>query len=237
MEKEAMLNRIRASLETAMLPAASYELPARPPSLDSSAGVPADPESLRAAFITEVQSLSAQVYSPDDQAEAIGLLLRIVQANETEAALAWDEEHLPVPGVWEALTTHGVQILDATLPAAGDKAARAARLAEFDRATVGVTGALAGLANTGSLALSSGPGRGRLASLLPPVHIALLPVASLYPDMAAFLAAHPGTVRQASNLVFISGPSRTADIEQVLTLGVHGPRDLHVVLIPQEDHD
>jgi L-lactate dehydrogenase complex protein LldG len=237
MEKEAMLNRIRVSLETAMLPSASYELPARPPSLESSAGIPADPESLRAAFITEAQSLSAQVYSPDNQTEAIGILLRIVQASETKAALAWDDEHLPVPGVREALTTRGMQILDATLPAAGDEAARAARLAELDRATVGITGALAGLADTGSLTLLSGPGQGRLASLLPPVHVALLPVASLYPDMATFLATHRGIVRQASNLVFITGPSRTADIEQVLTLGVHGPRELHVVLIPQEDHD
>jgi L-lactate dehydrogenase complex protein LldG len=237
MEKEAMLNRIRASLETAVLPAASYEPPARPPSLEGSVGVPADPESLREAFITEAQSLSAQVYSPDDQAEAIGILLRIVQANGAEAALAWDEEHLPVPGVWETLITHGVQILDATLPAAGDEATRAVRLAEFDRATVGITGAQAGLADTGSLALPSGPGRGRLASLLPPVHIAVLPVASLCPDMTTFLAAHPDTVRQASNLVLITGPSRTADIEQVLTLGVHGPRELHILLIPQEDHD
>jgi hypothetical protein len=88
MQKEAMLNRIRASLETAVLPTAGYDPPARPPSLERSVGVPADPESLRAAFITEAQSLSARIYSPDDQAEAIGILLRIVQANQTEAALA-----------------------------------------------------------------------------------------------------------------------------------------------------
>jgi L-lactate dehydrogenase complex protein LldG len=125
-----------------------------------------------------------------------------------------------------------VQILDLTLPAPGDERARATRLAELDRATVGVTGALAGLAETGSLVLLNGPGRGRLASLLPPVHVALLTVADLYAGMSAFLAARPDVVRQASNLVFVSGPSRTADIEQVLTLGVHGPRELHVVLVP-----
>jgi L-lactate dehydrogenase complex protein LldG len=232
MKEEAMLKRIRASLETAVLPSASHDPPLRPPSLVNGAGTLADPESMREAFIREARSLSAQLYAPDRQAEAIDIMLRIVRSHETQAALAWDEEHLPVPRVWETLTSHGVQILDATLPAQGDLAPRAARLAELDQAIVGITGALAGLADTGSLALQCGPGMGRLASLLPPVHIALLPVDRLYPDVAAFLATHPGAVRQASNLVFITGPSRTADIEQTLTLGVHGPRELHVVLIP-----
>jgi L-lactate dehydrogenase complex protein LldG len=122
-----------------------------------------------------------------------------------------------------------VQLIDAALPV--EPAARAARLAELDRAAVGITGALAGLADTGSVALASGPGRGRIVSLLPPVHIALLPAAKLYPSMAAFLADHPGLTRQASSLIFVTGPSRTADIEQVLTLGVHGPREIHVLLL------
>jgi L-lactate dehydrogenase complex protein LldG len=77
----------------------------------------------------------------------------------------------------------------------------------------------------------SGPSRPRLASLLPPVHVALVSKRALYPTMAAFFSAHPNIVREGSNLVFITGPSRTADIEQTLTLGVHGPRQVHVVLV------
>jgi len=231
--KEAVLSTIRAGLAQALLPDASYEPPGPPPSLDEGSEAATDPESLRRSFISEAQALSAQVYSPTHQAEAMDVFLGIVESCGAQAVLAWDEEHLPLAGSWGALAEAGVQILDTMLPE--DGAARDARLAELDQGAVGVTGALAGLADTGSLALLSGPGRGRLASLLPPAHVALLPVANLYPSMAAFLAAHPGVVRQASNLVFISGPSRTADIEQTLTMGVHGPRELHVVLIPLTD--
>ena len=227
--REVVLSAIRESLAGAALPDACHGRPVRPSSLADMAGASADPASLRDTFAAELQALSGHVYSPADAAEALDILLGIVRDCGAKAALAWDDEHLPLPGVHQALATAGVQVLDATLPV--EPAARAARLAELDRATVGITGALAGLAGTGSVALLSGPGRGRAVSLLPPVHVALLPAANLYPSLAAFFAAHPGLVRQASNLLFVTGPSRTADIEQVLTLGVHGPREVHVLLI------
>jgi L-lactate dehydrogenase complex protein LldG len=78
--------------------------------------------------------------------------------------------------------------------------------------------------------LISGPGRGRLASLLPPVHIALLPGQKLYPSLPAFLAANPTATKTGSNLVLITGASRTADIEMTLSIGVHGPGEIHVII-------
>jgi L-lactate dehydrogenase complex protein LldG len=210
------------------LPGARRERPVRPPILQATTG----PANLADAFAAELCTLLAHVYSPAGPAEALDILLGIVRDSGAQAALAWDDEHLPLAGVRQALAAAGVPILDSTLP--GEAAARTARLALLlDRAAVGITGALAGLADTGSVALLSGPGRGRLVSLLPPVHVALLPVTDLYPSLAAFFAAHPGLTRQASNLLFVTGPSRTADIEQVLTLGVHGPREVHVLLIPE----
>ena len=229
--REAVLNAIRASLTEAVFPACHERL-IRPSSLADVAGASAGLSHMLTTFTAELQALSAHAYSPAGPAEALDILLGIVRDCGAQAALAWDDEHLPLAGVRQALTAAGVPILDATLP--GEAAARAARLALLlDRAAVGVTGALAGLADTGSVALLSGPGRGRLVSLLPPVHVALLPVTDLYPSLAAFFAAHPGLTRQASNLLFVTGPSRTADIEQVLTLGVHGPREVHVLLIPE----
>jgi L-lactate dehydrogenase complex protein LldG len=66
---------------------------------------------------------------------------------------------------------------------------------------------------------------------LPPVHIAVLRVERLYSTLEAFFAAHPDAAEAGSNLVLITGPSRTADIEMTLTRGVHGPGEVHVLLV------
>jgi L-lactate dehydrogenase complex protein LldG len=77
----------------------------------------------------------------------------------------------------------------------------------------------------------SGLGRGRLASLLPPVHIAIARAPTIYYSLEHLLAAEPALGSAGSNFVAISGPSRTADIEMTLTRGVHGPGEVHVILV------
>ncbi|MDX1520370.1 MAG: lactate utilization protein, partial [Anaerolineae bacterium] len=134
------------------------------------------------------------------------------------------------PWLRTALHEAGVEIRPSDLP--DDDAGRKAKLANIDDIRVGLTGAHGGLADTGAVALISGPGRSRAASLLPPVHIALLPAGRLYPSLPAFLADHPAATGQGSNLVFIAGPSRTGDIEMTLSLGVHGPGEVHVIITP-----
>ena len=105
------------------------------------------------------------------------------------------------------------------------------RLTALESLQVGLTGAIAGIAESGTFAVVSGSGRSRLASLLPPVHIAVLRAERLYPSLDAFFAAHPDVADDGSNLVLITGPSRTADIEMTLTRGVHGPGEVHIVLV------
>jgi L-lactate dehydrogenase complex protein LldG len=96
---------------------------------------------------------------------------------------------------------------------------------------LGFTGADAALADSGAIVLVGGPGRSRLASLLPPIHVALLPVDRVLPDLATLFAGRPGLLDESSQVVCIAGPSRTADIEMTLSHGVHGPTHVHVVLI------
>ncbi|HML24909.1 MAG TPA: lactate utilization protein [Aggregatilinea sp.] len=95
-------------------------------------------------------------------------------------------------------------------------------------ADVGVSSADAALAETGSIIVTSGPGRSRLATLLPPVHVALVPASRLTTDLFTFTAARSGA--QPAMMTIISGPSKTADIEQTMAIGMHGPKRFIVIL-------
>jgi L-lactate dehydrogenase complex protein LldG len=95
-------------------------------------------------------------------------------------------------------------------------------------ADVGLTSADVALAETGSVLVSAGPGRSRAGSLLPPVHIVILPISKLVPDIFTWTANREREM--SSQVVLISGPSKTADIEQTLVVGVHGPKRFIVIL-------
>lgn len=109
------------------------------------------------------------------------------------------------------------------------EAPRAALLA----AEAGLSTAQWGIAETGTLVLESAREHHRLASLLAPVHVALLPVGRLLGALGEALAAvqGPNGMPTSRTITFITGPSRTADIELELVVGVHGPKHLHVLLL------
>jgi L-lactate utilization protein LutC len=99
-------------------------------------------------------------------------------------------------------------------------------------AGLGITSATAAIAATGSVVLDSRRAGGRVASLLPAVHLCVVPVNRLFTTPGDVLR-HLGSGADAlpPSLVLVTGPSRTGDIEQLLTLGAHGPTALHVVLV------
>jgi L-lactate utilization protein LutC len=94
---------------------------------------------------------------------------------------------------------------------------------------VGVTKAICGLADTGSILIADGEGNPLQASLLPVIHLAVLCISNILPSLADALALP--IVRESSSAVVITGPSRTGDIEMSLTIGVHGPSEVHVFLV------
>lgn len=103
----------------------------------------------------------------------------------------------------------------------GDRLETNASLAE---AGAGLTGAAAAFARTGTLVLPQGPGQAAITSLLPPLHIAILYAEDVYSDMTAWIEEEGKQLLEStSSTLFVSGPSRTGDIEMALTLGVHGP--------------
>lgn len=122
--------------------------------------------------------------------------------------------------------------VEEVLRAAGVEIAEAADLAAVASADLGITGALGGVALTGSIVVDSRRAGGRLVSLLPRIHLALVP--------SDRIVATPGDIfwniarwfpdSLPSNVVFITGPSRSADIELQITKGVHGPQRLLIAL-------
>ena len=109
----------------------------------------------------------------------------------------------------------------------------------FIDAGAGITGANALVAETGTVMLVSNEGNARLASALPPVHIVIAGIDKLVPSLADATTMLESLPRSATGqpistyVSFISGPSRSADIELSLSLGVHGPRHVHIVLAGQ----
>ena len=99
-------------------------------------------------------------------------------------------------------------------------------------ADLGISGAEVALAETGSVVVTSGPKRSRLATLLPPVHLAIVPTSKLTTDLFTWTAVRPK--QMPANHVFVSGPSKTGDIEQTMAVGVHGPKRFIVILYNDE---
>ena len=181
-------------------------------------------------FVSQLAIVGAQPHGPLSASSAREVLTTLVEQADPGPIALWAADDLGIAGVSEALAPLGRQIVEVNSEGVGS---RGEHLAQMDRAVVGITGALAGLADTGTVVLASGSGAARVSWLLPPVHIAVLNCRSVYPSMAAFFEAHASTVAQSSHVAFVTGPSRTADIELTLTRGVHGPVEVHVVLIEE----
>jgi L-lactate utilization protein LutC len=100
-----------------------------------------------------------------------------------------------------------------------------------EAADLGVTGAAYGVAATGSVLLSSGPGAPRTTGLLPERHLVILPRDRLLPGLEELIEHLPAATAFASQMVLVTGPSRTSDIEMTPVLGVHGPERVIVLVV------
>lgn len=215
MEREVFLDKVRLAV-------AAHHLPPAPPS-DPGGLVPDLPEiDLVATFAERIRALFGEVHVDVDPIEVVAELVR---AHDIDSYISWDTDQLP--GVGARLQALRLPRVPSTVFTDDRPEVQSA----YQPIRLGVTGAEAGFAESGSIVVRSGPGRPRMASLVPEIHVALLRRENIYRSLAHWAALHADTAADTANLVFITGPSRTADIEQILTVGVHGPRRLHVVLI------
>ncbi len=104
----------------------------------------------------------------------------------------------------------------------------------FDTVDAGFTSARCAIAETGSLVLWPDLGEPRLLSLVPPIHFVLVDAATLRTSLSSVMAEEGWSRGLPTNVLLISGPSKTADIQQTMAYGAHGPRELIVLLVCQE---
>ena len=168
-------------------------------------------------FVRQAEALDCQVHQVESDKDAIEVVLSIVGVDQL--VLSWAFEHIPLQGLQENLSARRVQVGDARDPSV----------------RVGITGADAALAATGSLVLQSGRGKPRLPSLLPPVHLAVVRSTQIVPDFESWVAdqrrAGIPAFRKNASVMVVSGPSRTADIAMEPILGMHGPGEVHIMVV------
>lgn len=165
-----------------------------------------------------------------DHAAARALLVELLNQYQVRSALCWQHAVLERVGVCELLREREITFLDADALAIHS---RAEQRASVLAAEIGITSVDLAIAETGTLLVMSQAAQPRMASLVPPVHVAIVEEEQIVPDLFdAFAMLHArGVQNLPSNLAFITGPSKTGDIEQKLTTGVHGPKHWHVVVI------
>lgn len=216
MDRDVFLTRVGKAVMSAGLPetpGVSGSLPLMPT------------EDLVTLFRRRAQEVDAVVHGPVNLHAVPKTVTGIASGHGSRSFMAWDE--LPAAGVVSALSSAGLDRVSHDVPPDG----RAEHQSGYRYLDLGITGTDAGLAESGSVVLSHGPGRPRMASLVPNVHVAVLELSRLHRTLAHWASQHPDWVEGTANLVVVTGPSRSGDIEMQLNLGVHGPRHVHIVLI------
>ncbi len=211
--REEMLGKVRAALKrTADSAVAPIQVTARIAPRKTG-----DAEAELALFFSEVEKLSGRTKRLENKADLTAALRELVAAESIKKATVWQTAEMKEWAVEDTLRSIGVEIISPYAPKR--------EVAECD---LGVTGADFVLPETGTLTLRSSIEQPRSVSLLPRVHLALIRSTCLRADLHQVLEE----ARDDDYFIFITGPSRTSDIELTVTVGVHGPKMLYVMLLP-----
>ncbi len=210
MSRDHILHKIRTALgrSAGQPPAEAPPVRLRVPEADLEARIE--------AFVGSVSRLGGKARrarSPEEVRDYAARLLDGRRAVASNAAVLRDCGITGLPGVEWAFSDYS------------------ALQAACVQAELGITGADYALADTGTVVLLASAAEARMISLLPPVHLAVVPKERILTGLDELFALLPRPSELTSSAVLITGPSRTADIEQILVRGVHGPGEIHVVVL------
>ena len=173
-------------------------------------------------FIEELEALGGHGERAESLEEAREYVLDLAQEREAKLLVRWDVDYLDELGADEPLREAGVEVaLWRESPDLREIAGRA---------DIGLSSAAWAIAETGSLVLEHTPERGRSVTLLPPTYVAVLPADRVLQTVPEAIRKYAGNTLPA-NVCFHTGPSRSGDIEMSLVVGMHGPGDVHAILV------
>jgi L-lactate utilization protein LutC len=204
-------------------------------------------------FASELANAGGRCHRVADARQAIDRVIDLVSQSQAKKALLARISSLPSGQLASSLRVRGIEVWEEVErpfdPSLTELPAESVKRVLFE-ADVGITGVDALIAETGSIVLTSRPGQARSLSLLPPLHIAVANREQLIPDLfdlfdsASAIGETASAKRQVASapalalnrqlpscVTLITGPSKTGDIELKLVTGVHGPGEVHVVLI------
>lgn len=219
MERKEFLSRVRNAAANADLP----------PTVEHPPGAlvgDLDIDDLVGRFVERARDVNTTVDVLAADA-ALDRVVSIMREYEADEYLGWADSQMPIPGIGAGLIAAGFVPRPSAVPSVD----RLHHQSAYYDLRVGITGADGGLAESGSIVLTHGPNRSRMASLIPEAHIALLAASTIVESLSHWAATRPESITKSANLVVITGPSRTGDIEMHLTQGVHGPRHVHILVL------
>ena len=181
-------------------------------------------------FVTRCEQTQATIHHVGDIHQACQSIRTLIQEKDVARAVVWD--HPLTRSVMQALDKeHNVEWLVWNPSRFEDQRSDDRGKNRLSAMDLGLTAADFALADSGSLVLVAGEGRDPLVSMLPPIHVALLGENQIVEGIDLFLERiSGGEWPESGSFNLISGPSRTGDIELTMSLGVHGPKEVHVVL-------
>ncbi|HTU18542.1 MAG TPA: lactate utilization protein [Gemmataceae bacterium] len=221
--REQMLQRIReAAIKGNRAGVSSAQIPER-----GQVGYQGGGADLLVRFREEFTAAGGRLHILADAA-AVQVILDLVRSRAIRRVLLGRGDVLDALSLDEPLRAAGVEILKV-------EAATAENREALFQAELGLSGVDYLIAETGSVVLASRPDQPRSLSLLPPLHIAVAERRQLLPDLFDLFAA-PATSAEdlPASFSIITGPSKTGDIELRLVTGVHGPGEVHVIVIDHE---
>lgn len=174
-------------------------------------------------FEMRARAVSAEVFRVATAAEARDALIRLIDGVQAKKAVVVESPLQKAAGITEALRSRGITVYTEPEEIA----------AHADTADIGISGVEFGIAETGSVFQDGYAVANRLVMILPPLHCVFLPSANIVPGITEAFEIIARSFDHGY-LGFITGPSRTGDIERVLTIGVHGPGRFVIIAVDGE---